>query len=300
MLHFKKRHLLQGAIAALLLATVACSKKEDTTHEPIIDPVVPVTGEYLLRTLRNFDGTRMDSYDSLVYNDKNQLTDFYTYENETSANFSRRHVYVYDNAGKVSWEREYRYNDNGKLVLQQADSVGWAPGKLIIYSTFPLRGEKYSKDTTTYLLSNNGVIVGIAPKVLTRDHPTAKYMHEVNYQLQGKDVAKITSRYFWTDNHEAPGETSLAYEYDNNINPFHRIFLQNPLFFTQTYYSTGIMLPSEHNVTKEIVTPVSETNQGTTVVNQYALNTTILEKQELTVLPSKSKYTIWYTYIKAK
>ncbi len=296
--------LLLGTALLLLITAPGCQCKKDNTVTPPPRPEPP-RDIYLVTAIRVNNVPK----DSLVYNDKQQVTERWDY-NPSYRIWQNYIAYQYNQEGYLTIAKYYNENDNTEKSLSQKDSLVWKPAQLVTYTTFYRnQGEEISGYDTAYmqlspdhLLTMEGSTDTIQMEIIS-----AVGVIYTQYLYQGKDISQFTNMNYFRILNNTPDLTmsrfDLTYnQFDNplfgqvakNPNLFRAIGGDNYPFFSNEYYP---YLVSEHLVNN--IRYESEKVPATSSAVTYKMQDTTNFPQTQTIAGLNKTITYTYKIIKA-
>lgn len=275
----------------LLLILIVASCKQEKSLEPptttppiVVPPVVTPKDNYLLSTVSvRYDAGKGKDSVRFVYNDKNQVTDSYVGEGAAAYFLYSHSRFRYNDAGKVIRAEQYVYPALYKPEnLVFIDSLKWTSASEMLSYGIHVDNTAIVPIVTTRLNGNG--------QINYFDNLALDYLEK--YEYQNKDISKLITI------DRTGKETLTTYEYNDKLNPFYQVFVQNPFFYDITFYISSYCSFSEHNATK-IIGPKSRTDI------RYKVDpvTGLVSEQEKTETYSDGyQYTTTstFSYIKAK
>lgn len=291
--------LLLGTALLLLVTAPGCKCKKDNTVNPPPRPEPP-KDIYLVTAIRVNNVPK----DSLVYNDKHQVTERWDY-NPSYRIWQNYIAYQYNQEGYLATAKYYNENDNTYKNLSQKDSLVWKPAQLVTYTTFYRNeGNEISGYDTAYMQltpDHLPTLQGSTDTIKT-DVPSGVAVIYTQYLYQGKDISRFTNMNYFRIRNNTPDLTmsrfDLTYnQFDNplfpqvakNPNLFRAITNDNYPFFSNEFYP---YLVSEHLVSN--IRYESDKVAATSSPLNYKMQDTTNFPQIQTI-PGLNK-TISYTY----
>ncbi|NML41722.1 hypothetical protein HHL17_31340 [Chitinophaga sp. G-6-1-13] len=239
-------------LAAILLLTHSCQCKKEHVDPP--QPPAQQQENYLVTAIR-INGTPKDS---LVYNNQLQLTERWDY-NTSYRQWQNYTAFMYNADGYLKLARHYNENDNTLKSLSQKDSLGWAPGRLTVYTTYYRNlGDEISGYDTTRYLQDDARRFSLIGYTDTLPFFFGRMMSYEKYFYDQQDI-----RQYHIVNYVEPiglPPTTEAYQYDmtygSQPNPLYRYLSKNPLLLRMVtadlqnnIWKGYPFLASEHYVT---------------------------------------------------
>lgn len=296
--------LLLGTALWLLVIAPGCQCKKDNTVNPPPRPGPP-KDIYLVTSIRVNNVPK----DSLVYNDKYQVTERWDY-NPSYHIWQNYIAYQYNQEGYLSIAKYYNENDNTIKSLSQKDSLVWKPAQLVTYTTFyrELGTEVSGYDTAYMQLTPDHLptLEGTTDTLVLDGIPAIGVIYR-QYLYQGKDISRFTDMNYFLVRYGTPTLTmsrlDMTYnQFDNplfaqvakNPNLFRAIANDNYPFFSNEYYP---YLVSEHLVSN--ITYESDKMAATSSPVTYKMQDTTNFPQIQTIAGLNKTISYTYKIIKA-